>query len=450
MLSIFFDLETTEENFVGQILNYCFITVDEEWERHSSLCGDIKISPLQLPHPAAILANRTNVIKHQDNPQALAEKDAMFEIANYISTVIEESKDRKVTLIGYNSTRFDIPYLRTSLIRNGFNPYFGGRIIYKDLLHTVRKVFCFDDTFPRTSAKEDSDLLSLSLQTITKSLKLLEGDQQHHSFADVELTIKLAHHLSHHFCCDVRTEETYLATKWQCGDLGVEIVPNYDLTTSERTVSHPVLLFDNDYRYALWIRLDKFKENPTRAAITWINKGQAAFFCRNDLVLDPEYIELAKKAQEDLKGITLKNFFEDSTCDIEQDIYRLDISGIDLLNKAIQSDDITPLREAPLKDAKILFLRYHLANYDWTIGEDERMHNMLQKYAHYRYGGSLQIKKIITDEKAEDNFYPTFEVLFAEIESVLNNPETTSADLELMTALKEYYLQSEIKKALER
>lgn len=47
--AIFYDLETTDREFVGQILNYSFILVDEQLNVVRELNGDIRISRLQLP-----------------------------------------------------------------------------------------------------------------------------------------------------------------------------------------------------------------------------------------------------------------------------------------------------------------------------------------------------------------------------------------------------------------
>lgn len=39
---------------------------------------------------------------------------------------------------------------------------------------------------------------------------------------------------------------------------------------------------------------------------------------------DDSWASLAANAQDEFQGINLSNFFEPTTCDIEQDIYRLD------------------------------------------------------------------------------------------------------------------------------
>jgi len=445
MLSIFFDLETTDKEPIGQIINYCFITVDENWQTVSSLVGDVKISRLQLPQAGAILANRTNVLEHQKrNP--LSEYEAMQQIVTYVSEVISKSEGEKAFLIGYNSTRFDIPYLRTSLIRNGFNPYFAGKLVYRDLLHIVRKLACFEEEFPRTAASETTaNTLSLTLETTTKNLNLLDGEQKHHSLADVELTIILAKYLAEHFEADVRSSDTYLPTSFRRGDLGVEYVPNYDLTLKARAIEYPVMLLDNDYRYALWVDLDKFKANPSRDSIIWCNKAQAAFFCLEAKTVDAESIDLAEKAKQALKDINLKNFFSPSTCDIEQDIYRMDMVGIDALAAAIKTQDKTSVENC--REAKILFLRHVLANYTAPIFDNPTLWNIYKKYIQYRYAGQLQLRKQFTG--SADDFCLTYQQQLAEIDKGLTSSTSSADDLELLNALKTFYLTSDVKRALE-
>ena len=148
MKSIFFDLETSDKNPIRQILNYSFILVDDDFSIVSELSGLIQLSRLQLPAPEAILANRIDVTQHQ-KLAIDTEREAMAKIQSFIEHCIElHAGNEKLPIIGYNSARFDIPYLRTSLIRNGINPYFSGKIIIRDLLFASRKLAASDVRFP--------------------------------------------------------------------------------------------------------------------------------------------------------------------------------------------------------------------------------------------------------------------------------------------------------------
>lgn len=90
------------------IFTYAFVAVDQDYEVVAECRGDIRISPLQLPAPMAIVANGINVVKHQklakDN-----EVQAMVAICKFITEMIERARG-KATLIGFNSNRFDLPY----------------------------------------------------------------------------------------------------------------------------------------------------------------------------------------------------------------------------------------------------------------------------------------------------------------------------------------------------
>ena len=127
MISIFFDLETSTTEPIGQILNYSFIATDDKFEIIDECSDSVKISPLELPVADAILANRIDVIEHQKH-NYLNETLSMKKIFDFFTKMIEKNKGEKIVLIGYNSLKFDVPYLRTSMIRNGLSPYFRGKI----------------------------------------------------------------------------------------------------------------------------------------------------------------------------------------------------------------------------------------------------------------------------------------------------------------------------------
>ena len=73
---------------------------------------------------------------------------------------------------------------------------------------------------------------------------------------------------------------------------------------------------------------------------------------------------------------------------------------------------------------------------------------VFKDYVHYRYGGELQLRKIIEDEKAEGNYAPKYKELYSEIETGLANKEASKEDIELLKALKQFYLESEIYQVL--
>jgi exonuclease I len=145
MHAVFYDLETTTKNTVGQILNYSFILVDDEMKPIGELSGLVKINRLQLPEPGAILANRTDVLEHQQISTD-TEPQAMRKIEQFLSSCIQSAQGA-LAFVGYNSSRFDLNYLRTSFIRNGINPYFKGLLSSRDLLHAVHKAYLTNSEF---------------------------------------------------------------------------------------------------------------------------------------------------------------------------------------------------------------------------------------------------------------------------------------------------------------
>jgi Exonuclease len=290
MLSIFYDLETTDKNTVGQILNFAFVVVDENFNIIDEYCNNILISRLQLPSPGAILANKTNVIEHQKKAK-LKEVEAMRNIFQFIS---KYTSKEKIPLIGYNSNKFDLPYLRTSLIRNGINPYFGGKLIYKDLLFAARKLHVTHPDFPLSKIINENNepRLSLTLESLCKNFSILSSEQKHESREDVLITIELAKIFLTLFSLDVRNFEAYEASKFHQYGRGNCIIkvhePEYDLHKEERFITKHLSLLDSDHRYALWIDLDKFKENENEKSIHWFNQASSQIICEEKLVDDED------------------------------------------------------------------------------------------------------------------------------------------------------------------
>lgn len=449
MHAIFYDLETSDRNFVGQILNFSFVCVDERYNIIDQLSGNVRISPLQLPSPAAIRANRINVIEHQRTAD-FSEKEAMRQIAQFIEGRLAESEN--LGFIGYNSSRFDLPFLRTSLMRNGINPYFQRRLIYRDLLHLVRKLSCSNAGFPRRAGDENK--LSLRLETLAHEFELLKGRQAHSAKEDVLLTIALAEVIKKKFGIDVINFDAYEAaavhTSVRTGSVYNLWIPNYDLTLDRLREDVPHTLLDADHRYALWIDLNRYEQNAGegmgRKAVSWFSRQTSSFFSDCVPVEDSAAKNLAQKALEELRSLNLKNFFTASSCDIEQDIYRLDFSMIEMLCFAMWHGKKDEVKEKLSKDAKVVLLRHELANFDFNGSAGEAALNKLREYALYRYGGRLRLSKF--EDLGEDRqplCHPTFNELMQEIEASTANLD--QEDVQLMTALKEFYLTSPLYRA---
>jgi hypothetical protein len=449
MYAIFYDLETTSKNPIGQILNYSFIFIDEEYNVIDELSGLIKISRLQLPEAGAILANRTDVLKHQqlasDNePVALKKIDA------FISSCIQRAKGA-VAFVGYNSARFDLGYLRTSFIRNGRNPYFGGKISPRDLYHVVQKAYLTSEKFREIVRKECAaeKRLSLSLQTVTRALGLLTGVQAHESREDVLLTIRLAEWIQRECGIDVRTCEAYegfgLHSTEKSGSVYIVEEPQYDLSEVGYCRKIPVCLLEASGKMALWVNLERFAEKPDPQCIMWRQLMKHPFFVSKQAVQNPELSRLARSALSAFSKVSLRNYFEKSSCDIEQDIYRLDFDGQDLLSKAIQTGDRAVLADCKNPDAKVLWVRHQLAHSDLDLS-DAKTANTLRQYAVHRYGGKVQLVKNLRDPNDPEAFHPPLNEMWG---SLVRAREGASAlghteDRSLLESLEAFYRSSDI------
>ncbi|MCO6431987.1 MAG: hypothetical protein J5J00_14100 [Deltaproteobacteria bacterium] len=450
MISIFYDLETSDRHRIAQILTFSFIAVDKDFRIVDEFSERIKISRLQLPSPQAVLVNRIDVQEHQRIAE-MSEKEAMRKVALFIAQQIER-RPEKVNFIGFNSSRFDLPFLRTSLIRNGIDPYFKGRLVYRDILFGAKKLSVERGNFPRLSAlkREQEPRLSLSLETLCNAFDLLRGAQAHSARDDVLLSIELSKLLKERFGLDVRVYDAYEARSLQgrarSGDVYRCRVPQYDLGQNAERVEVPVTLLDCDHRYALWIDLDRYRNGEGRGSIRWYSYSNHPFFC--DCVRDEcgELQELAAKALREFSKVTLKNFFSVSDCDIEQDIYRLDISLIDVLARAIWKGDRSALEKINNRDLRVVLLRHDIANYQWGSGQDEAVERLLKQYSLYRYGGQIKLTKGPTEQdEAQSSGYlhATFKEMLGEIEATLA-AEAGQEDKGLLTSLREFYLTSDI------
>lgn len=451
MNSIFYDLETTSKHTIGQILNYCFTLVDEKLNPIREVAGKVRLSRLELPSPGAILANRTDVVEHQATVSD-TEPVAMRRIADFIGESLREGQP--VNFIGYNSSRFDLKYLRTSFVRNGINPYFGGRLVYRDLLHVARTLAATDDRFPQVAVEDKRSAtggkrLSLSLENLARACGVLSGPQAHEARADVHITVALARFFRDSFGLDVTRYRGYELLKFherpRMGDVVGMIYPNYDPTPgAPRRIVTPFTLLEGNDRSALWVDLNRYREGAGRGAIRWFNPG-TGWLAAERYDADEEQLALAQQALEEFRSITLMNYFSEKTCDIEEYIYRLKPAGIDALGRAIEHGDGASVQN--VEDARILFLRHRLAYFDGGNGDPrgvEWFDKMLKKYALHRYGGGLVIDGADGGESSEGHHHPTLQALVAELDSYRAAAGPGSDDETLLSSLRSFYERSDI------
>ncbi len=427
MKSIFFDLETSDRDFVGQILNYSFIVVDEKFTTLDECSGTVSLTPLQAPSLGALLANRILILDHRGER---TEREAALHIDAFLK---RNTESEKIALVGFNSFKFDVPFLRTVLIRNGINPYYHGDLVYRDLYPAVQFLACTDATFQ--TPKKESGEYSLSLETVTKHLGLLTGVQSHESKADVLLEIALAEYLHKHHKLHIVDWDPYLARfahTAKRGELFYQLSPNRETGGGKRS---PVLLFDVNNRNSLWLDLNRYQENKPAWTLGKIYGGH--FFVapyEPENALERSCLEpVIAKALEEHKSMTLAKYFDkESDCDIEQDIYRIDFTGIERLHQAIYFGDEKGVREAENRDLSALLVRAKLSVGDTSI---EKFLSTLHKYGHYRYGGGQMLLSRYRCGDETDRFATSREELIKETASPLEDPE----DDAIRQQLAEFY-----------
>ena len=190
---IFFDLETTSLHRVGQILNFCFVCVDRSWNELARLKGEIKVSRLELPDPLAIVSTGIDIIALNERA-TYSEREAMMEIQHFFDTW---NIPKKTALSGYNIERFDVPFLRTSMLRSGVFPYAHPQsndllLLVRHLLGTQDELRADYQEFLVDQQADSVPRISATLEKVSKYFGLLTNAQAHESEDDVELTIALA------------------------------------------------------------------------------------------------------------------------------------------------------------------------------------------------------------------------------------------------------------------
>ena len=452
MLSIFYDLETSCLNPVGQILNFAFVAVDENWNVVSEYCDIIKISRLQLPRIGAILVNRVDAIEHQKNA-TLTEPMAMQKIRNFIESVILKNKGsgEPVTLIGYNSSKFDLPYLRTSMIRNGICPYFGKNLIYRDLSHVVQKLATCNKDFQKQIYDEKGEA-SFKLESFAQVFGVLEGKQLHESRDDALITMKLAKELCLRYEIDVRSFEAYEVDNYLMQEEIVQKEFPANFTNYYRDDGDPgkarMTLLDYKGPYSLWIDLDGYAQGKGRDCISWYNANISSFFVNENCIINDKELEKIRiRALGDFSHMTVNNFFPEANCDIESFIYMMSFAENNALSDAIWCNDFLGIQELQSKHASTLYLRHKIANNELN----ESLCNLLKNYALYRYGGKMKTNKLDSESVYQpgiynESFHTTWNEQMQEIEDVLYKALPEHADTKLAKSLKEYYLNSDIYK----
>lgn len=186
---IFYDLETTGTDVVfDQILQFGAILADENLVEHDRFECRCRLLPWVVPAPGALLVTATDV-RTLDNP-ALPDFYAMM--LNITKKIGEWGP---ATFIGYNSMRFDEPFLQRALWQALLRPYqtVTGGNARLDLLPLIRAAACFRPDIFLIPCRDDG-MASFRLDTLAP-LNGFNAHNAHDAIGDVEATIFLARKL---------------------------------------------------------------------------------------------------------------------------------------------------------------------------------------------------------------------------------------------------------------
>lgn len=185
MIHVFYDFETSSLSLSGQIISYCFWAVTQDGHVVADLSGTVSLNRCELPDLDALLITQLSIdyLTSQGSPEPIVATT----IYTFLFRLIETHG--KVMLCGYNSNQFDLKFLRSLLIRHGLNPYFYGKLEYRDVLHWVRYLAMTHAGFPMNCHHDG--YWTFSLERMAHTHHLSHSPQTHDAIDDVKLTIEL-------------------------------------------------------------------------------------------------------------------------------------------------------------------------------------------------------------------------------------------------------------------
>lgn len=466
MRAIFYDLETTDLNCVGQILNYAFIEVDEEYNVKSTLRGKIKINRTQLPQPGAIIANRVDVLEQQKQATE-TEAEAMSRIHEYIYNI--NCNHERVIMVGWNSGTFDLQFLRTSMIRNGVVPYMKG-LENRDLKYFARVVTGIDPNV-RAQLKEMNvpHHHALEVQCKVAGIMFDDEEQLHESFDDTLKTIAVAKHYKDTYgLCVFKFEPNMMPISG--GKTNAIFKRTYfEFETLEEKTEHVIMLKqDSKKKYMILLCLEKFAQNlsdlqdaPTlstdliRSCAYSYNREASCVMVQEVKNPSDVFVELAELGRKIFAHVTVDDFYPPKTCDVEQHIYMLPFDEMRALCRAIDLGDLSELKRLDSKLGAKLYVRYLLNKNIKNEKEHDMVADRLKKYAIYRYGGDMRTRREGTNEfkyiesadklefiadGSEKDYHPLYTEMVRQAENFIATG--TESDKKLMESLLQFYKDS--------
>lgn len=456
---IFYDFETSSRELIGQIMTYAFVVTDLNLNVTDVLEGAIQLRPTELPEVEAILVNRIDVAVHQKN--SLREVDAAHQIFQFLSQCVQRSG--VCTLVGFNSNKFDLGFLRNLLIHYGYNPYFFGKLKNLDILHFSQYLgFRYREHFPWIKVEDpDRSYYSFKLEDLSFSLGTLDGKQTHSAIDDVHLLIETVRVLVERFEMPL---DSFQPVFWYEG--AFDQSPYALIRVKERhfpTESEPLQHFV--YRYyailsqsgkqTLVVSLDKLQnaldtgnelsQDIFLEAMRSVNENKH-FFIAEPVTSDmPEgYRTLAEAVFKDpfIQSL-VKNSSQYYTLikkdwDIDYQIHELGFSGIDSLRNLVLQLSSNPDAYVQLvkklwsqrsseKDVYLvqLFNRIYL----WTHPSPEDQY--LKKYMYPRYVSGTMLRNSDT--------FVSIEARLSKMNEIMADESYSEEDKHLVQQLLDFY-----------
>lgn len=451
---IFFDLETSSLHRVGQILNFCFIVIDKSWNELARFKGDIGISRIELPDPMSIQSTAIDVLEHQKLAH-LSEKEA----AHQIRAFLNKWGSNKTALSGYNTEDFDIPFIRTTLFRNGLYEYTSA--VSRDLMIFFRYIIAKNQEFKAhyfdflkgLNPEAETPKMSITLEKVATFLGILKDDQAHESEFDVDLVIAVAKKLATSFNENIFEFNPYGLASYHKPNGEVLVVESPARSFNENVNSHKLIYIKTEGNASLWTHVKDFKEwvitkDESKLPLKRL-KHESANFWYVSKSEDTEEKEIGETAVALLQKYSTKDMYPKKDVYIEQWTYDLLAEDKKLLFACI-SGDSNQYRQLST-EAMSVYRRYLIAS---TTDEEcfPAYEDIFTRYCIYRYGGGM---KLFTEFDRHSKDRPithlTFQQLLDEFpkayELVKTKKNSTQCE-KALASLMTFYDQSRIKKAL--
>lgn len=431
MPAIFYDLETTSLNPIGQILNYAFIHVDDDLQILSVCKGDVRFSKNQIPEPNALLANKIDPLSQMNAPES--EFDAANKIHRFIENITETSRT-PVVLIGQNSSKFDLHFLRNVFVRHGLFPYFGRNLVYSDIIFATRYVL-FHNKNLQSKFKNDKGDYTTALEVVSRDLKILKDKQKHESYDDVLLTLEVARHYKKHYNVDVITKDFYEGKRFE--KRGKVVVVSFIIDGKIQQKDFAFL--SSNKTYSLWVNMTDFDQSKGKENITWFSRTNSSMCIMGESTKTFDLSVL-----EQYENLTPEDYFTDHPCDLEEHVYKAGISTIKSLSEFVQCKNMflyESLSDNEKKFFTTLYERYYMINND-----NKKADKILKKYCIYRYGGEMTIKNKSKRDTTPERYikHSTLSEIIEKTTSALNDQSLSKSEKKIMQNLLEFIKQSDV------